>query len=75
MYPVHLYGTLKSESEATAEVSVGLVLVGLGAITIPADMLCHAGFLLVVAGLFMLAKGFRKMMPNLSSEYSQHARC
>ncbi|MEM3703118.1 MAG: hypothetical protein QXX79_01655 [Candidatus Bathyarchaeia archaeon] len=66
VYPIHLYRTLRSESKAAAEISVGLVLVGLGAINIPADILCHAGFLLIVAGLFMLAHGLKRIMPHLS---------
>ncbi|MGB9959696.1 MAG: hypothetical protein ACPLKQ_04150 [Candidatus Bathyarchaeales archaeon] len=66
VYPIHLYRTLRSESKATAEISVGLVLVGLGVITIPADILCHAGFLLTVAGFFMLALGLKRIMPHLS---------
>lgn len=37
-----------------AEVSVGLVLVGLGALNVPVDMVCHVGFFLIITGFFML---------------------
>lgn len=34
-----------------AEVSVGLVLVGLGALNVPVDMVCHVGFFMLDRGL------------------------
>ncbi|MEM2486472.1 MAG: hypothetical protein QXY73_04070 [Candidatus Bathyarchaeia archaeon] len=66
VYPVHLYRILERDSRAAARISVGLVLVGLGAMSIPADTLFHVGLLLIVTGLFMLAHGLKRMMPQLS---------
>jgi len=66
IYPIHLYRTLRNKDRVAAEVGVGLVLVGLGAASILVDMLCHAGFLLTVAGFFMLTNGLKRIMPHLS---------
>ncbi|MCS7120893.1 MAG: hypothetical protein RMJ07_01535 [Nitrososphaerota archaeon] len=66
LYPIHLYRALRSESTVAAEISVGLVLDGLGVLALPVGILCHAGFILIVAGFFMVSRGLRRIMPRLS---------
>lgn len=67
VYPIHLYRNLRRKSIMAAEISVGLVLVGLGAINILVSIIYHIGFLLITTGFFMLYRGLKRMMPHLAA--------